>query len=192
MDQDSFLFKQGKNLEDLFFYDQDQKLIENLKLMEKMKETKETLSQVSGITDDAILERLVQLDIHPQVMASVSIIPLVAVAWADGVVDEKEKKSVLECADNDIFRKNQIDRDLIDSWLTHKPPKKLIDAWISYVHGLCKELDDAQLKYLKEQIMGHCDKIARVSGGFLGIGKISGEESAMIMRLGKAFDVCGI
>lgn len=188
----SYLLGQGKNLEDLFFFQQDQKLIENLKLMEKMKETKESLSQVSGITDDSVLERLVELNIHPQTLASVAIVPLVAVAWADGEVDEKERLAVLECADNDIFNKNQMDRELIESWLSHRPPQVLIDAWISYVQGLCKELGSVQLNTLKEEILSHCDKVARASGGFLGIAKVSGEEEDMIRRLAKAFEVCAL
>jgi len=53
---DFFLDKRGKTLEDLFFLEQDKILIEKLRQLEKMKETKEALAKVSGIADEDVLQ----------------------------------------------------------------------------------------------------------------------------------------
>jgi regulator of sigma D len=190
MKDGSVLGDQSKSLVDRFFHEHDQKLIDNLKKMQMMKQTKEALMQVSGITNDKVLDKLVELDIHPELAASMVIVPLVAVAWADGEVDEKEKSAVMECTDNDIFKKNLIDSELIDSWLSNRPPQNLIDAWMHYVEGLCTALDAEELDELRKEIMSHCDKVARASGGLLGIGKISGKEEEVIRQLETAFTVC--
>ena len=67
-------------LEDAFFSKQDAKLIEQLKVMEKMKESKEALRKVSNIQNDAVLEKLVSLDVRPETLVSLAIVPLIEVA----------------------------------------------------------------------------------------------------------------
>ena len=181
-------FKCQTNLEDLFFLENDKKLIENLKKMKQMKETKENLSRVSGIHNDKVLEKLVKLEIHPETLASIAIIPLVEVAWADGKIDKKESDAILHGAENAGFVKDSIDYVLLERWLQHKPDKKLLEAWKHYIHGLCEKLNSEEKESLETEIFSHACDVARASGGFLGIGsKISDSEQAVIDEMKKAF-----
>ena len=60
----------GRIMEDQFFLKKDQLLIEARKKLEAMQETKANLAQVSGIKDEAVLDKLIQLNIRPEVLAT--------------------------------------------------------------------------------------------------------------------------
>lgn len=186
---EGFQSKFSKTLEDQFFYKQDQILMEEFHRMQEMKETKETLAKVSGITNDEILRKFVKLDIRPEIVASLAVVPLIEVAWADGKVDEKEKAAVLEAAAASLFAKNSIDFKLLAQWLEHRPPKSLLDAWTHYIEGLCKELTATEKAELKKELIGHARQVAEAAGGFMGLGsKISEAERRMLGYLESVFD----
>ena len=183
--------KWQRDLVESFFIKEDQKLIEELKTMRKMKETKENLSKVSGIHNDAVLQKLVDLEVQPETVASLAIVPLVEVAWADGDVDEKEKKAILKGIATAGFSSSGVDHSLLESWLLRKPPQKMMAAWKHYIHGLCGRLTDKERTALKEEILLHARTVAEASGGFLGLtSSISAEEKAMLKKIEEAFSVC--
>ncbi|MBF0216103.1 MAG: hypothetical protein HQL30_03800, partial [Candidatus Omnitrophica bacterium] len=95
---DKGLFEMGRTMEDAFFRKRDEELIAQQKKIEKMKKTRSMLSEISGIQDQGVLDKFIELDISPEVLASIAVVPLVEVAWADGHVDEQEHKAVLEAA----------------------------------------------------------------------------------------------
>jgi hypothetical protein len=180
----------SKPLEDAFFSSQDQKLIEELRALRKMKETRESLSRISGIKNEAVLDKLVSLNVRPETLASLCVVPLIEVAWADGTIDEKERKAILSAAEKTGFKQGEIDHDLIKQWMTHKPPSEMLTAWIHYIQGLCEQLTSEEKKSLQAEIIGHAKTIAEASGGFLGMGignTISKAEKDMLMKLDSAF-----
>lgn len=179
---------QTKNIEDAFFLQQDKILMEKYRQMQAMKETKESLMAVSGITDDAVLQKLVELNVRPDVLASLALIPLIEVAWADGFVDEKEKAAILK-ADAQLFASDSPDLAMIEQWLERKPGKNLLEAWRQYTIGLCQQLTDQQKQALRDQVVGHARQVAQAAGGFLGLGnKISDAEQKVLNDLEKAFE----
>jgi hypothetical protein len=175
-------------LENSFFLKEDQKLIENLRKMKMMEETKESLSKISGITNNTVLQKLVDLNIRPETLASLSLIPLIEVAWADGKIGEKEKKALLAAAQKPPHSEKDIDVQIFKSWLTHKPSPDLLEAWTHYIQELCQKLTAEEKKSLKSAFLGHAKEIAEASGGILGLGlKISKEEKEMLKKLEAAF-----
>lgn len=189
MDNKNLIMRtRAKTLEDLFFLEQDRILIQQLHRMEKMKETKESLAEVSGITNEDVLQKLVELDIRPDVIASLALVPLVEVAWADGEIDEKEKAAILK-ADSEFFPQNSPDVKIMKQWLEHKPGPKLLQAWKHYVKGLCEQMTASQKAALRAEIIGHARQVAMAAGGFLGFGnKISASEQNMLDQLDAAFN----
>jgi hypothetical protein len=175
-------------MEDLFFLKEEKRLIEQLRKMEKMKETKEALAQVSGIRDDALLQKFVNLNIRPETVASVSLIPLIEVAWADGEVDEKERESLLTAVGQFGIKAGDVDYELVKEWTKLRPPPQLLEAWKHYVGHLCDKLMPLERAALKKEIMEQTTAIAAASGGILGLGdKISKSERAMLKELESAF-----
>jgi hypothetical protein len=179
----------SEKLDDLFFQKEDQKLIAQLKVLKKLKETKAALSEVSGIKNEHILQKLVELQVRPETLASLSLIPLVEVAWADGTIDSKEKELVLACAIKMGFPKGSPDYEILSQWMTHRPSTELKDAWIHYVHGLCEKLTIEEKAELKKELIENTRSVAMASGGFMGLGnKISKSESEVLKKLENAFN----
>jgi hypothetical protein len=185
---ESFLTS-GRNLADAFFLEQDRKLIARKAELAKLAKTKEALASVSGIKNQDILEHLVQLDVRPETLVALSAIPLVEVVWADGHVDEQERRVVLDFATAQGIAEGSVARELLDRWLAQRPPANLLSAWQHYVEALCERLAPEDRGALKEELLRNVRAAAAASGGFLGMGKISAEEKAVIAKLEASF--CG-
>ena len=84
MADERILGERGKALEDEFFRKENERLIAKLRELKAKEATREELSRISGITNTAILDRLIQPGIHAETLVALSIVPLAEVAWADG------------------------------------------------------------------------------------------------------------
>jgi hypothetical protein len=193
MDQDNAAQQnQGRTLADLFFHQRDKKLIEELSWKEKIRERKKALSEASGITNDEILQKLADLNVKPEILPTLAMVPLVEVAWAGGKVDEKEKAVVLELAQKAFIVKENPNFDLLNEWLRHRPNAGLFRAWEHYIKGICGTLLQQQKITLKNVVVVMATQVAKASGGFwrfLGFGnKISKKEKAVLAKIESAFD----
>jgi hypothetical protein len=177
----------SRTLEEAFFLQQDKILLDRQRAMKKLAETKEALSAVSGITNDAILARLVELEIKPETVAALATVPLIEVAWADGKIDPEERKAVLAHVNARGIAPGSIEHDLLECWLTHRPEPSLLQAWQAYIHGLCERLTDEEQKSLKEELLRNTTAIAQAAGGFLGVGRVSKEEKEVLELLASSF-----
>jgi hypothetical protein len=186
------LHKRRASLEEAFYLEEDRKLIDKYRQLQKMEENKRNLAQVSGIKNEAVLKRLVELNVRAETLASLAIVPLVEVAWADGDVDEAEKQAVLKAAGKIGFKKGTVDHSLLGQWLTHKPKIELLVAWENFVKGLCEALPKSERDSLRDELLAHAREVASTSGGFLGLtSKISDEEEKVLKRLSAAFVAAG-
>lgn len=172
-------------LEDAFFLKEDQRLMESLREMKALEETTGMLAEVSGITDPKLLLRLAQLKVTPSAAASLAILPLIEVAWADGTVDAVERQAILDSLDKVLFFQT-IDRDIVEAWLGIAPPPALFSAWETYASHVKEQLEPAERKALADGILEHTRQVARAAGGFLGFSTISKAEQAVLDRLEKA------
>ncbi len=182
---DEFLGDRKKALEESFFAKESEKLRKVLQEKEGAKDKKEALSAASGITDDAVLEQLIALDIHSDTLAALSLVPLVEVAWADGTMDDNERSAIQSAAkDAGISGESAA---LLDGWLATRPSYKVLSAWKDYVSALASTMDTAAKDKLKHDLLGRASTVAESAGGFLGIGKISSEEEEKLEELARAF-----
>jgi hypothetical protein len=177
----------GRNLAEAFFLEQDRKLIARRAELARLAETKEALASVSGIKSQDILQHLVELNVRPETLAAMATVPLVEVVWADGEVDDEERKVVLAFAGAQGIAEGSVARDLLEGWLSQRPPESLFLAWQHYVEALCERLTPEDRQVLQQELLRNVRAAAAASGGFLGIGKISSEEKAVIAKLEKSF-----
>ncbi len=183
-----FLVRRGRALEDEFFHKENQRLLEKLRHMKRMEESKEALAETSGIANDATLESLLELNIHAQTLAALAIVPLIEVAWADGHVDKKEQQAILAAAHASGLHRGHAGYELLESWLAHQPQSKLLETWEQYIQELCKQLSKEERESLEAQFLGRARSVAEASGGFLGLGfKVSKAEADVLETLEKAF-----
>ena len=178
----------GRTMEDLFFQAHDQHMIETRRELEKMQETKENLSKVSGIKNEAVLAKLVALDIRPEILATLFAIPLIEVAWADGEMHEMERSKLLAYADKAGLMNKKIDPKIISVWLKQRPDPALMEAWVHYIQALSAQLSEENRRALKDEVMTDARNIAQAAGGFLGFRTISEAEQNMLVKLEAAFN----
>jgi hypothetical protein len=184
-----FLGDRKKALEESFFARENAKLLEQLRAEKDTHETREALVKVSGIESEEILEKLCALGINADTWTAVSIAPLVEIAWADGKIDERERRAVLSGAEANGVASGSPGYQLLESWLDHRPDGRLLEVWGTFIVGLCAELGERERESLKQQILGRARSVAEATGGFLGLGnKISSEEEIILAELAKAFE----
>ncbi len=177
-------------LEEAFFAKQDALLRKRLAEPAEVRAKKEAFSAVSGITDDAVLEALVKLDISAETLAAIALVPLVAVAWADGSIDAKERAAVLRGASESGLAPGAAGYGMLETWLQSAPPASLVESWKAYIATITAGLDHAGKRALQAPIMDRARAVALAAGGFLGIGiRISDAEEKVLADLARAFGV---
>jgi hypothetical protein len=182
------LRERGRSLEDEFFRREDARLKENLRQAAQRESAREALIRASGIKNPRVIDRLIDLDIHPETVTALSLVPLVAVAWADGSLDARERSAILERVDKTEFAPGSPARALLEGWLTRKPEPKLMNAWTHLVEGLGEEMTRDEVAALKTGLLERARAVAGASGGFLGVGsRISTAEADVIQRLEGSF-----
>jgi hypothetical protein len=175
----------GKALEDEFFRREDQRLIGRLNELKAAEATREALAKASGITNPAVLDELMALGIRAETVAALSIVPLVEVAWADGTLDAKERRAIVERAN--VARGSTVGA-LVEAWLDRRPDPKLFTAWTHLVQGMCEQLEPDGAARLKTGLLEQAAAVATASGGLFGVGsKVSRAEASMLARLEAAF-----
>jgi hypothetical protein len=170
-------------LESAFFHPEDAKLVSKLAELRNMEDTKQALSDVSGIKNDRILGKLVALKVRPEIAAALVVVPLIEVAWADGKVDDKERAAVLAKLADSGVKKGGIEHEIAQSWLLRRPKPQLLEAWTHYVEGLVKPMSPTEREALRTELLNGLTAVAEASGGFAGIRKISASESEMVAKL---------
>jgi hypothetical protein len=176
-----------RTLEDEFFRKEDQQLTERLRELKEKTTSREAVAKVSGIKNEAILDKLVQLGIRAEIVAALALVPLVEVAWADGSIDERERRAILDRAEKSGIAAGSADHALLQTWIERRPEPKLLSAWIHLVEGLREHMTPEQVGALRAGLIERVQAIASASGGLLGVGKVSAAEADMIQKLESAF-----
>lgn len=183
MDQE-ILGDRRKALEESFFSKENEKLRKAIKEKEASERKERALSEVSGIDDEAVLQRLMALNIGADTLTALTLVPLVQVAWADGDVDEKERAAILKAAEEAGVRKGSPSADLLEEWLKLKPDREILKMWKDYVEALSAALPVEEGKKLRSALLSLSRSVAEASGGVLGFGsRISQAERAVLDEL---------
>ena len=182
MDRDN---PDAKSLEDAFFARQDAALLERLKDQARAKERREALREVAPHADDALLDHFIALGLSPQTVLAIVLVPLAAVAWADGKIDAREKEAVLRAAADRGIAPGTAAHALLTGWLEHPPSSALMNAWKNYVTAMWSRFEETEKREMHGRLIGMARDVAQAAGGFLGVGKISPPEQAVLDHLEK-------
>lgn len=177
----------GRALEDQFFDKENQQKLAAMKEKMDSQRSREDLRKASGMSDDAVLDKLVALGLRSNTIAALSLVPLIAVAWADGEIQDNERTAILQGAHGKGLEAGTDGYEVLQTWLKTKPSAELFSAWESYIKALTTQLNEEQNRLLKNQIVGFAKMVAAAAGGILGFGKVSGDEEKVLDRIEAAF-----
>jgi hypothetical protein len=184
---DHTLEERGRALENQFFDKENKAKITAMKDKLEAQKTREELRKASGMSDDAVLDKLVELGLRANTIAALSLVPLIAVAWADGEIQDNERTAILQGAHGKGLEQGTDGYELLQTWLKSKPTDALFEAWEAYIKALAGQLNEEQNRLLKNQIVGFAKMVATSAGGLLGFGKVSGSEEKTLHRIEAAF-----
>ena len=177
----------GRALENQFFDKENKDKLAAMKNKLDAQTSREELRKASGMSDDAVLDKLVTLGLKANTIAALSLVPLIAVAWADGSIQDNERTAILQGAHGKGLEQGTDGYELLQTWLAKRPSEDLFSAWESYIKALASQLNDEQNRLLKNQIVGFAKMVAAAAGGILGFGKVSGAEEKILERIEAAF-----
>lgn len=183
------LKQQGRALENQFFAQVDQQLLNKLKMELERLPQRDALAEVSNIRNPQVLDKLLELGIDATAFAALTYVPLAAVAWADGSLDDAERNAILQAAEQHGAKEGSPSYLLLEKWLRRPPEPEVLQAWKDYVAELRKSADPAWFTSLKAEVIDQAEAIAEASGGILGLmQKVSAAEQRKLAELRKAFD----
>lgn len=138
-------------------------------------------SQVGG--NEPLAQRLHDLGFDAETAPALHLMPLIAVAWADGEVSAKERQAVLQVARAHSIEPGSKAAQLLASMLEKRPSQTVVDEVLDLLHDLL-----AAKGLHPHSLVEACVDVASASGGFLGLGnKVSPQEQALIDSLTQAF-----
>lgn len=179
---------QGRILENEFFAKRDAQKLAALRKEIASRAERVGLKEVTGIEDDAVLQKLIEVDVTADTLAAFALVPLVLVAWADGELDAKERDAILSAAASHDIEEDGASYELLNTWLSAAPDPSLGEAWRGYAVAFREILPREVVVALEDWVMTRAKKVAAATGGFLGLGsKISGKEQRVLDELEAVF-----
>ena len=178
-----------KSLEEEFFRRQDAALLAQRRTEEERRAARAALAAASHITDDTLLDQLVAFGISADTLTALSLVPLVEVAWADGRVEDAEKRAILAAARAAGLEETSAGHKLLESCLSERPHTGLRKMWRQYITSICTTLSAEERDALKTELLRQARSVAEAAGGFMGLGsKVSSKEEALLAEIAAAFN----
>ena len=189
MTQEDDLREDSGRLEQAFFAGENADLLHELRVRTDEERRRELLREVVAIQDQKFLDRLDTLGVRPETALAVAIVPLIFVAWADGELDERERKALLDALQHRGVAPGEIPHRLLSNGLERKPDPRLLSAWKAYVRRLwgCFTVDERW--QMRQNLLRSAREVAQASGGFLGLtSKISEAEQKILQEIEEVLD----
>ena len=179
--------RRRKALEEDFFAKKNQQLLDKLKATFERDQTRESLRAATGVTDPAVLDRLLALQLSGETIAAFVLYPLIEVAWADGKLDRAEREALLAAAASAGVSQGSPAYQMLENRMADGPIEAARKVWREYAQHLAGRLDPAERRLVREDLLRRARAVAEASGGVLGIGKVSAKEQKVLDVIAEVF-----
>jgi hypothetical protein len=185
---EEFLSDRKRALEEEFFRKQENALLLQLRTAQAKESAQEALAAATGVRDSTVLHKLSTLGITSDTLLALGLVPLVAIAWADGALDDKERQAIVTSLGTAGIGADSPAGQLVQSWLSSPPPASMLEAWLSYIAALAPALSSTERNNLRDSVLGRARAVAEAAGGFLGFGnRVSKAEEELLQKLASVF-----
>jgi len=181
MSRSNPLSERKKAFEHVFFRKESERLLEAMRARKSREEQFDAISRVLGVDAPELINLLLELELREENVTALVLAPLVAVAWADRILDNEERRSILKAADDFGIDPKSEAGQLLGVWLDHRLHEYLRDAWSAYIGELCRVLEPYDRTKLRDEIVSRSRRITRaVEKSFLrGSGPTEAETAAL-------------
>ena len=185
MDSDN-LNNSARSLEDAFFAKENSRLLQEMRESARTQQRRTAMREVVRVDDEALIDHLIALGLEPETVLALQLVPLAAIAWADGQMEPREKDAVLKAAAAQGVAPDSIAGRMLDKWLVQQPGADLVDAWKRHMRALWPLLSPKERNDIRASALERARSVAEAAGGFLGLtSKISVHEQAVVDELSK-------
>jgi hypothetical protein len=161
---------------------------EHLQLKDEERAAREAIAAATGITDAAFLAELAGLGIRVDSLAALTLIPLIAVAWSDRDLDQRERTAVLNSAVATGIERGSTSYRLLEIWMLEEPPPDLINTWQHFIAALCQQMSGEEITRMESVLLGRARQVAAAAGDAMQrTPHISAAEESCMERLAQAF-----
>lgn len=144
---------------------------------------KSRLALATGFTDGHLVEKLHGLGLRDENLTAFLFLPVAMVGWVDGIMTREEAEIAEKAFQSLEPAPSREAAELFSSWLKKRPSQALMDHWEQWVEQLMERVEPESLSEFLRAIASVTKRVASASGGFLGIGKISPGEWAVLERV---------
>ena len=170
-----------------YFHKKDAQLVEKLKAVFNRKLDREQLQKATGITNDEVIERLLAVNAKGELLLAFRLYPLVEIAWADGKIDPKEAKAVIDAAIKLGVPASGSAINALEDWLKRGPTVDGRTAWYAFAGELRKSLNPQELETFRHDLLEGAKTVAKASGGILGVAfEISSGEQRVLDKVSES------
>jgi len=171
----------AKTLEDAFFAKENARLLQQMRDRAKQQERRAAMREVVRVDDDGLIDHLIELGLEPQTVLALQLVPLAAIAWADGQMEPRERDAVLKAAAAQGVPPDSVAARMLDGWLSQQPGAELVDAWKRQMRALWPSLSPKERVDIRASALERARSVAEAAGGFLGLtSRISPQEKAVL------------
>ena len=152
-----------------------------------VRRSREDLGAIMVLSDLELCGRLITVGMTGSSGAALALAPVLAVAWADGQVQEPERAAILGGTTDYGFSQPEC-KPLLEHWLTVKPSPNMMLAWNGYVRALQRMITAGDQDDLRDSLISLARGVAASAGGIAGFGKVSSGEQKVLDHIHAAFD----
>lgn len=170
-------------LEDEYFRKKDRELIEKLRTAAAAEQARGELGRETGLTDPAMLVDLQEMGFTPQTVGLLPLVPVIETAWAEGGVTKAERGLVVKLARSRGIDEGSPADVQLQAWLDTRPDATVFARAGRLIAAMQAAGPERTLDMTADELVAHCEEIASISGSFLGLGRVSPDEKAILARI---------
>ena len=174
-----------RSREDEYFRRKDRELVERMQREAVLNHERQELEAQSGIHDPALLQELQALGFTPETVSLLPLVPIVQVAWSEGISEAERTLIVQFARERGIATGSAADEQLA-GWLENRPPDDVFTRATRLIRALIDNPATDRTDLRIDDLIHHCEGIAAASGGVMGFRKISAEERALLQQIESA------
>ncbi len=177
------LSERGRAMEEEYFRKRDRELIEKLRKARADEDAKRAMGESTGVHDPALLQSLLDLGFTPETVSLLALVPVLQVAWAEGGVTKHEYDLVMKLAAARGIADGSPAHQQLIAWLGSRPPSAVFAGANRLIRAMLDSGAGQARDFTADELVRACEEIAGASGGFLGLGRVSAEERALLQSI---------
>lgn len=183
MAEGDFLDDKRRATEEDYFRRKDRELVERMREKASAERARAEISARTGLEDPELLQELHELGFAPDTLAVLPLVPIIQMAWAEGGITPEERALIVKLARERGIADGSAADALLGSWMSHQPSPEVFSRATRLIRAMLDSGAPGTETMSAEELIKYCENIAAASGGFFGIGKISGEERETLAQI---------